>query len=270
MIKKILKTALVLLSLIVIAILGLYFIPPGQEEIKYNYVTEKPTFNLDSKVGWYKTTDGLYYQVTWGAKTGLQLNYFDSLRVNLKSFRLSPLSEDNFDTNGDTNTIEAIFEWSASSSKYFLEFNGKKTRFEAIKQDSLYYNQREVNYYNGDIKLSGLLLQPYTKKNIAVIFIHGSGLSDRDNFWYMYQADYLARHGITVLLPDKRGCGKSFGEWHTASFNDFAEDAISAIQFLERDSYISYYKIGVLGLSQGGWISHLVAHKSERVDFIID
>ncbi|NNJ52033.1 MAG: hypothetical protein HKP17_02595, partial [Ignavibacteriaceae bacterium] len=42
------------------------------------------------------------------------------------------------------------------------------------------------------------------------------------------------------------------------------------IQFLERDSYISYYKIGVLGLSQGGWISHLVAHKSERVDFIID
>jgi dipeptidyl aminopeptidase/acylaminoacyl peptidase len=270
MIKKFLIVTIAITLLLIIVLAGLYFLPPGQEEIRYNYVTEEPIFNLNPKVGWYKTTEGLYYQVTWGAKTGLQLNYFDSLRINLKSFRLSPLSEDNFDANGDTNTIEAIFEWITANSTYILKFNGKKTKFEAIKQDSLYYNQREVNYYNRDIKLSGLLLQPYNNKNVAFVFIHGSGFSDRDNFWYMYQADFLARQGFTVLLPDKRGCGKSFGEWHTASFYDFAEDAISAIQFLENDPSTTFDKVGILGLSQGGWISHIVAHKSESVDFIID
>lgn len=249
---------------------ALYFIPPGQDEIRYNYVTKEPIFNLNSKVGWYKTTEGLYYQVTWGAKTGLQLNYFDSLRTNIKSFLLYPVTENKFDANGDTNNIEAIFERSPNNLTYTLTFNGKKTKFTAVQQDSLYYKQSEVRYFNGNIKLSGLLLQPYNNKNKAVVFIHGSGFSDRDIFWYMYQADYLARNGITVLLPDKRGCGKSFGEWHNASFNDFADDVISAIQFLERDSSLSYYKFGVLGLSQGGWISHLVANKSVSIDFIVD
>ncbi|MDX1700949.1 MAG: alpha/beta fold hydrolase, partial [Melioribacteraceae bacterium] len=270
MIKKILKIISVLILLLIIVLAGLYFIPPGQEEINYNYVTDEPSINLDSKVGWYKTTDEFYYQVTWGAKGGLQLNYFDSLRTNLKSFHLYPVSENKFDTDGDTSKVEAFFEWDSNNLKYNLKFNSRKTKFEAVQQDSIYYSQSEVNYYNSDIKLTGLLLQPYNTIDKAVVFIHGSGFSDRDIFWYMYQADYLAKHGITVLLPDKRGSGKSFGKWHTASFNDFAHDAVSAIQFLKNDPSVTFNKIGVLGLSQGGWISHLVANKSKSVDFIID
>jgi hypothetical protein len=130
MFRKILKIISLIILLFIIVFAGLYFIPPGQEEIRYNYVTKEPIFNLNPKVGWYKTTEGLYYQVTWGAKTGLQLNYFDSLRINIKSFLLYPVTENKFDSDGDTNNIEAIFERSPNNLTYTLTFNGKKTKLQ--------------------------------------------------------------------------------------------------------------------------------------------
>ena len=103
-----------------------------------------------------------------------------------------------------------------------------------------------------------------------VSFIHGSGISDRNNYWYQYQADYLAKNGIIVLLPDKRGCGKSAGEWHNASFHDFAMDVIAGIEFVEKGLTLEISKTGIIGLSQGGWISHLTAQKTDYIDFVID
>jgi hypothetical protein len=33
-----------------------------------------------------------------------------------------------------------------------------------------------------------------------------------------------------ILLPDKRGSGSSEGQWHIASMEDFAEDAIAGVK----------------------------------------
>ena len=268
MVRKIIKGIGILILGIVVILGVLYIIPPKQEAINYQYINDPPAFALDSKVGWYTSEEGENYQVTW-SKKGLQLNYFDTLRSNLKSLRLNAIDSLNFDTNGDPETIEATFSFSDSSRA--LNVNTSKTKLDLIKRDSLNYNQSEVEYFNGDIKLVGLLLEPIENpKSTAVVFIHGSGISDRDNFWYMYQADYLARNGYVVLLPDKRGCGKSFGEWHTASFDDFADDILSAIDFLKNNHSSVFNKIGVVGISQGSWISHLVNQKSNSLDFIID
>ncbi len=270
MIKKSLQGIAVLCLLAVLVLLGLYFIPPKQEQVAYDYVTEEAV-ELDSKVGWYATPNDEYYQVTWSAKTGLQVNYFDSLRSNLKSLRLHAITDSDFDTDGNKETTEAIFSFNPSDSTQRLVINTSRTNLDLVRVDSLFYNQKEIEYWSGDVRLTGLLLEPYTNaKSTAVVFIHGSGISDRNNFWYMYQADYLARQGYVVLLPDKRGCGKSRGEWHTASFSDFARDTEAAIVYLNENNASSFEQIGVIGLSQGGWISHLLNQHAHTVDFVVD
>ncbi len=104
----------------------------------------------------------------------------------------------------------------------------------------------------------------------VVVFMHGSGVSDRDNLWYLHIADYLAQRGIMVLLPDKRGCGKSEGEWHSASFEDFAGDAIAGAKYLTATNGLKISKVGFLGVSQGGKISAYTAEQSDIVDFAIN
>ncbi|NNM16569.1 MAG: alpha/beta fold hydrolase [Bacteroidia bacterium] len=258
-----------IIALLIIS--GLYFIPPKEEVPAYAFPEEKTEDYLTNKVGWYETAERKAYQITWGAKQGLQLNYFDTLRSNLKSIPLTPIDENTYDTNGNLEDAEAVFSLTDTDSVITLQLNTSKTSFTATKKDSLYYLQKEIEYYNGDIKLSGLLLLPFqSNPSVAIVFIHGSGVSDRDNFWYMYQADYLAKKGFVVLLPDKRGCGKSMGEWHTASFNDFANDTKAAVDYLKNDTILSPKNIGVLGLSQGSWISHLVNNDGNDLSFIVD
>ena len=257
MFKRFLKIISLLLGITLLVLLGLFLIPQNQEEIEYHYAALEKDSLINEKVGWYLANNGQEYQITWGAKKGLQLNYFDSLRSNLKNIRLTKADVNQFDTDGDLQTSEVNFNY--VDSTLTLEVSTSKTKFIAIKKDSLHYKQEEIEYLSKDIKLAGLLITPFENlKSTAIIFIHGSGVSDRDYFWYMYQADYLARNGFLVLLPDKRRCGKSEGEWHTASFDDFANDIRAAQEYLIENKATEFEKLGILGLSQGGWITHVV------------
>ncbi|NNL15996.1 MAG: alpha/beta fold hydrolase [Flavobacteriaceae bacterium] len=269
--RKILKYLSILLALIILVLLGLYIIPPKQETIEYDYAEIERNPLVNSKIGWYEAKYGKNYQITWGAKQGLQLNLFDFDRDNIKSLRLKKIKENEYDTNNDPNTVEVRFKFNAENTSWNIDVNTSKTKLQAIKRDSLFYDQEEIEFYNGAQRLAGLLLTPYKNtKSVALVLIHGSGISDRDNFWYMHQAHYLASNGFIVLLPDKRGCGKSNGEWHTASFDDFASDISSALNYLLTNKQSEFNRMGVIGLSQGGWISHIVNQNNKDLDFVID
>ncbi|RNC87205.1 MAG: alpha/beta fold hydrolase [Winogradskyella sp.] len=271
MIKKILKSLLAVFALIFLVLTGLYFIPPKQERIQYDYKQIEKNPLLNSRVGWYKSSNNKNYQITWGSQDGLQLNYFDSLRNNLKNLRLTHIEGNKFSTDKNLKTVEVNFEFDNIDSISILNVKTSKTEFTATKLKNEFYKQEEVEYFNGDVRLAGLLMTPYnTNKSTAVVFIHGSGISDRNSFWYMHQANYLARNGYMVLLPDKRGCGKSEGEWHTASFQDFSDDITAALNYLSNNKKTEFSKKGVIGISQGGWISHLVNKDTKDLDFIID
>lgn len=271
MTRKILKAVFILIALVVIILLGLYLIPPKQQEIQYDYADLEKDPLINSKVGWYTAEDGKSYQVTWGAKQGLQLNFFDFERENLKNFRLTHITANDFDTDGDPETAEIRFIKEPGDSIMTMDVNTSKTEFTAKKGENLFYNQEEIEYFNGETRIAGLLLTPVeNSKSTALVFIHGSGTSDRDSYWYMHQADYLARNGYIVLLPDKRGCGKSTGAWHTASFNDFAGDIIAALDYLAYHKTSEFSIKGIIGISQGGWISHLVNQNYGDLDFVID
>jgi pimeloyl-ACP methyl ester carboxylesterase len=72
-----------------------------------------------------------------------------------------------------------------------------------------------------------------------------------------------------VLGYDKRGVGGSTGDWNTASFQDLAGDAVAAFQYLKTRGDIDGGQIGLLGVSQAGWVMPLAAVRAKDVAFLI-
>ncbi len=106
------------------------------------------------------------------------------------------------------------------------------------------------------------------KGGVGIALIQGSGNSDRTNLWSKAFAEILAENGYYVLLPDKRGCGKSEGSWKNASFEDLATDVICSVQHLK--TIVKLEKVGVMGLSQGGFIAPVAASRDTTIQFVID
>ncbi len=128
----------------------------------------------------------------------------------------------------------------------------------------------EVSFNNGDLQLAGMLILPEGEGPFPVaVIIHGSGTSRRDSKWYLTVAKHLQDNGIAVLLPDKRGSEESEGDWRGASFDDLAGDTLSAISYIKDQNQFEYSTIGILGMSQGGWIAPLVATKSDDISFVV-
>jgi len=129
----------------------------------------------------------------------------------------------------------------------------------------------DVFYTNEDenIKLAGMLFLPDEEGSFPVaILIHGSGPSKRNSVWYLSVTKYLQENGIAVLLPDKRGCEKSEGEWIGANFKELATDVISAVEFVKKQDQFQYSEIGIIGMSQGGWIAPIAAKNSNDISFV--
>jgi uncharacterized protein len=79
---------------------------------------------------------------------------------------------------------------------------------------------------------------------------------------------YAAR-GFAVLAYDKRGVGKSTGNWRQASFQDLADDAVAGAKFLQARTDIAANQIGFWGQSQGGWIAPLAASRFPEAAFAV-
>ena len=130
----------------------------------------------------------------------------------------------------------------------------------------------EISFINKveNINLAGMLMIPETSEPYPIaVLIHGSGPSKRNSVWYLSVAKHLNQNGIAVLLPDKRGCEKSKGKWIGANFNQLANDVVAAVNYIKKDTSLNYSKIGVIGMSQGGWIAPVAASKSSNIDFIV-
>ncbi len=139
------------------------------------------------------------------------------------------------------------------------------------------YRLEDVTFENktAGITLAGTLTMPATVNNFtAVILISGSGSQDRNEEImghkpFLVIADYLTRHGISVLRYDDRGFAQSTGDARLATTADFATDAESAIAYLKTRKEINPKKIGLMGHSEGGIIAPMIAARSKDVGFIV-
>jgi pimeloyl-ACP methyl ester carboxylesterase len=128
--------------------------------------------------------------------------------------------------------------------------------------------REDVRFSNVDIRLAGTLISPDTGgKHPVIILVHGSGAENRE--YMLPWARFLIRRGMVVLGYDKRGVGGSTGDWNTASFDDLAGDVLAAVEYLKTRSDIDRDQIGLLGISQAGWIMPLAAVRSKDIAFLI-
>ncbi|WP_143265479.1 CocE/NonD family hydrolase [Amycolatopsis lexingtonensis] len=92
----------------------------------------------------------------------------------------------------------------------------------------------DVIFRSADVELAGTLAVPDRRDPAPrVVMVGGSGPSDRtnDNFFPPI-VRHLVESGIAVLSYDKRGVGASSGDWLSGTIDDFAADAVAALNFL--------------------------------------
>ena len=88
-------------------------------------------------------------------------------------------------------------------------------------------------------------------------------------------AERFARDGIAALVYDKRGAGKSGGDYEgnqnvsEKNISLLADDAVSALQRLAAHTALKGIPVGFAGISQAGWIAPLAAERSELAKFLV-
>jgi len=144
------------------------------------------------------------------------------------------------------------------------------SRTPLIGPDLSSFEFEEVEFENGDVRLAGMIFVPEGEgpSPVAVI-IHGSGSSRRNSKWYLSVTRHLQDNGIAVLLPDKRGCEKSEGNWVGADFDVLAGDTLAAVEYVRSREEFNHSKVGLVGMSQGGWIAPVAATEDEDIAFVV-
>jgi len=136
----------------------------------------------------------------------------------------------------------------------------------------------EVTFPSDRIFLSGTLTVPKGDSPLScVIMVHGSGAQDRDgnisgfnSQIFKYIAEFLADKGIASFRYDKRGCGKSEGNFKVAGLSEMVKDACAAIDFIsEQTDAIDSNKIYLLGHSEGAVLAPEIASKKHNLAGIL-
>lgn len=105
-----------------------------------------------------------------------------------------------------------------------------------------------------------------TRRHPAIVWIHGSGSDQNFLGWHpgsyrmYYSASvYLAQQGYVVITPDYRGSSGYSRDWATGVHMGLgvsdAADVASSADYLKTLDYVDPDRIGVWGLSYGGYLT---------------
>jgi pimeloyl-ACP methyl ester carboxylesterase len=97
----------------------------------------------------------------------------------------------------------------------------------------------------------------------AIVALHGAGEGERDNRNYTHLHELLPPAGIGVVTFDRRGEGGSTGDSSRGRFEVQVEDALAVLRAIDAG------RVGLWGISQGGWIGPLAAAASDGVEFLV-
>jgi dipeptidyl aminopeptidase/acylaminoacyl peptidase len=246
--------------------------PPGQEPPAKSFELKPAVW--EKYLGEYLYGGNHYLSVfkfSQQAEDGT-LFFFDS-----ETGRTGPLqavSETEFDSGpagaetGVTSGVSRItfFKNSAGDAERLLLKRGGLPDVEAKRAQI--FTEEPVTFPSGDAMIAGNLRLPATPgRHAAVVYVHGSGPGTRNQISLL--AHFFLHRGIAVLGYDKRGVGQSTGDWRRIDFPELASDALAAVKFLRGRPEIDPRRIGLYGISQGGWVVSLVASRSSDVAFFI-
>lgn len=118
-----------------------------------------------------------------------------------------------------------------------------------------------VSFRSGPVALRGLVARTEggATRRPGIVVVAGSGAQGIATNSYAFWADYFASRGLVAMIYDKRGVGESQGSWQRAGIPELAEDAAAAFRRLKSRPDVDPRRIGMMGLSQGGWVVPLAA-----------
>jgi len=184
---------------------------------------------------------------------------------------------------GTINPAKSVITgtWTQGGITRNLKFQRSDQLFELVRPQNpskpYPYREEEVTFTNpkAQVSLAGTLTLPSGSGPFpTAILIAGSGRQDRDENIaghrpFLVLADNLTGKGIAVLRYDKRGIGKSTGNFDQATTEDFASDAAAALGYLKSRKEIDAHKIGLIGHSEGGVIAPMLASRSSDVAWVV-
>ncbi|GAA4561753.1 alpha/beta hydrolase family protein [Planotetraspora kaengkrachanensis] len=119
----------------------------------------------------------------------------------------------------------------------------------------------------GGLTFHGSVLSPGDAKpgRPGVVLIHGAG-TGTPRTKLMVEAVEFARRGMSVLIYDKRSVDYSL---FRRSYSLLADDALGAVAALRSQPGVDPAKVGIWGLSEGGWVAPIAAARSADVAFVV-
>jgi pimeloyl-ACP methyl ester carboxylesterase len=163
--------------------------------------------------------------------------------------------------------IAAYFGLAALSPSYAA--TATATRWTVPAQIAV--SRQDVTFTgDGGAQLHGTLYVPEKSRPVgAIVVTHGASSPLRTSPLYQHLVQIAPSLGLALLIYDRRGSGASSAAKKSENFDVLADDAIGAVDFLRRDSRIDPARVGVWGLSQGGWLAVLAAAHSPHVAFAV-
>lgn len=141
---------------------------------------------------------------------------------------------------------------------------GGTAHLQPSAQASLELTFEALEFGDPGDELEGTLVLPKGNGPFpAVVWTHGSGTVTREDPIYRSLALWLVEHGIAALIYDKRPPHPG------ATMQVLAADAVAGVHAIQGDPRIRSDRVGVGGMSQGGWISPMAAALSEEIAFVV-
>jgi pimeloyl-ACP methyl ester carboxylesterase len=137
--------------------------------------------------------------------------------------------------------------------------------------------EEEVTFAYGPNELFGIVTLPAGEgPHPAIVLVSGAADTStrlRDGVSARLHTDHarkMALRGFAVLRYDPPGVGRSGGESGVESLQMRTEEAVAALHYLQSRPDIQPDRVGLWGVSQGGWVIAMVAASfPEDVAFII-
>jgi dipeptidyl aminopeptidase/acylaminoacyl peptidase len=116
-----------------------------------------------------------------------------------------------------------------------------------------------------------------SKKHPAVVWIHGDGVNQNYDGWHVQRNyavyysfhQYLLQQGYVVIAPDYRGSIGYGRDWREGVYMDVggkdAKDAWMAANYLKTLNYVDTERVGVWGLSYGGFFTLIAVTDQPRL-----
>ncbi|SDH47925.1 alpha/beta hydrolase family protein [Nonomuraea jiangxiensis] len=125
--------------------------------------------------------------------------------------------------------------------------------------------RQEISVTAEGQRLYGTLRVPLTPgRHPAMVFVSGSGNGSRTEF--TPQAEFLAKAGVVTIAFDKRTVGYNFRD---RDFGLLADDALRMVEYLRTLPEVDPARVGLWGVSEGGWVVPIAAAKSPAVGFMV-